>query len=188
MGILKAAAAETTIITTGLGLVLHIAGALALGAIGISSDELAGLKRTLDVEVVPDLVQGTAFAAEGDLGAVVLLQDALDLGEAVGLIGAGGDAGIREPLVCRESLEELDSASEEIRSLLGSLVVRVAVRVESGDASAVLAPFVLPEGLVLALIVLPILLHVVKSLTGSIGGEDITDVGVGSGSIALRRV
>ena len=188
MGISKAAATEATIVTSRLGLVLDVAGALALGTIGVSGDELAGLKRTLNVEVVPDLVQSAALAAESDLGAMVLLQDALDLGEAVGLVGAGGDACLRQPLVGRESLEELDSASEEIRSFLSILVVRVAVRVEGGDASAVLAPFVLPEGLVLTLVVLPVFLHVVKSLSSSIGGENIADVCVGSGSIALRRV
>ena len=187
-GILKAATAEATIITARLGLVLDSAGALALRTIGLSSDELAGLKRALDIEVIPDLVQSAAFATERDLCAVVLLQDTLDLVEAVGLVGGRGDAGVSKPLVGRQSLEKLDGTSKEISGLLGFLVVGVAVRFEGGDASAVLAPFMLPECLVLALVVLPVLLHVVKSVSGSVGGEKIADVLVGSGSIALSRV
>jgi hypothetical protein len=52
----------------------------------------------------------------------------------------------------------------------------------------VLAPLVLPEGLVVSLIVLLILLHDFKSFVGSGGLQDLGDVGVGAARVAVTPV
>lgn len=112
--------------------------------------------------MIPDLVKDLALAAESDFGAVLLGQDALNLGERISLASGWRDASVGEPLVRWQSLEEFDRLGEEIRGFLGGLVAAVALGVKSADASAVLAPFVLPKGLVVAFVVLPVLVHVVK--------------------------
>lgn len=50
-----------------------------------------------------------------------------------------------------------------------------------------LAPFVLPEGLIIALVVLPVGLHVAERVWG-LAGEDVGDVGVGTVIIALSGI
>ena len=177
------------VITARFGVVLNLALALALGAIRGRRDELAVLEGALDVEVVPDLVEDLALAAERDLGAVLLGQDALDLGHVVRLAGRGRDAGRGEPLVRWQRLEEADGAREEVGRLLAVLVaVAVARGLKGADAGAVLAPLVLPELLVVALVVLPVLVHVVERVAGVVGLEDLGDVGVSAIRVTLRRV
>jgi hypothetical protein len=150
--------------------------------------EGAGFERAADVEEVPDFVQGAARAAEVDFLAVLFAEGGLDFGGGVSLGCRGCDSGFREEIVRREGLEEGDGAVEEDGDFLGRLVVGVAARVEGGDAGAVLAPLVLPEGLVVALVVLPVLLHDFKSFIRAGGLQDFGDVGVGAARVAVGFV
>ena len=67
-------------------------------------------------------------------------------------------------------------------------VVDVAIRVEGGDAGAVFAPFVLPEGFVVAALVFPVGAHVGEEGGAAVGGEDGADVGVLAGFVAVLVV
>lgn len=67
-------------------------------------------------------------------------------------------------LVCIKPLEEINSLLEEVRGLLFRNISGIAFGIESTDACSVLAPLVLPKGLIIALIVLPICVHVVQSI------------------------
>lgn len=87
-----------------------------------------------------------------------------------------------------QRLEEIDRLLEEIDDLLLRGVVDVAGRVEGGDAGAVLAPLVLPEGLVVAAVVLPVGFHVGEERGAAVGGQDGADVGVLSGFVAVLAV
>jgi hypothetical protein len=112
----------------------------------------------------------------------------LDFGGRVRLGGGGRDAGLREEVVRGEGLEQGDGAVEEDGDFFGGLVVGVADRVEGGDAGAVLAPLVLPEGLVVAFVVFPVLLHDFQGLVGAGGLQDFGDVGVGAARVAVGFV
>jgi hypothetical protein len=150
--------------------------------------EGAGLEGAADVEEVPDFVQGAARAAEVDLLAVLRAEGGLDFGRGVRLCCRGHDASSREGVVGGEGLEEGDGAVEEDGDFFSRLVIGVAARIEGGDAGAVLAPLVLPEGLVVALVVLPVLLHVRQGLVGARGLQDFGDVGVGAARVAVGFV
>ena len=125
-----------------LGEVRDLVGASSLRTLGVAGLESTGLEGALDVEGVPDLVEGAALAADDDVGAVLGAQSLLDIGQGVLLAGRGGDAGGVEPLVGGEALEELDSAGEEVDGLVTGLVVGVARGVEGGNAGSVLSPLV----------------------------------------------
>lgn len=58
------------------------------------------------------------------------------------------------------------------------LVVVVAGRIEGADASSVLAPLVLPESLVIALVILPVGVHVCEQVRLAERVQDSSDVGV----------
>jgi hypothetical protein len=150
--------------------------------------EGAGLERAADVEEVPDFVEGAARAAEVDFLTVLFAEGGLDFGRRVSLCCRRRDSGVREEVVGGEGLEQGDGAVEEDGDFLGGLVVGVAGRVEGGDAGAVLAPLVLPEGLVVALVILPVLLHDFKSFIGAGGLQDVGDVGVGAARVAVGFV
>lgn len=137
--------------------------------------------------MVPDFVDDLALALDGDCGAVLLAQNALNGVEAVRLAGRRSDASISEPAVGGKSLEEADGAGEEVGGFLGGLVVGVAAGLQSADAGTVLAPFVLPEALVIALVVLPVGLHIAEGI-GSLAGQDVGDVGVGTVIVALSGI
>ena len=169
-----AAAAAAAFLRGPLDAVLR---AGALGTIGLAGHVLAVLGVALDIEEVPDLVEGLAGAGHGRGGAVALLQGIGDLLERVGLGGGRLDAGVGEELVGVELLEQRDRLVEEVDDLLLRLVVLVALGAERGHARAVLAPLVGPEGLVLALVVLPVLVHVVQEGL-VLGSDDGRDVGV----------
>lgn len=83
-----------------------------------------------------------------------------DLGICISLGGAGHDARVLEEGVRVQRGEELQRLLEEVDHLLRRHVVGVARRVEGADAGAVLAPFVLPERLVVAPVVFPVRGHV----------------------------
>lgn len=53
---------------------------------------------------------------------------------------------------------------EVIHNFLGGFVVRVALWLQCGYASSVFGPFVLPEGLVVAFVVLPVRAHVIEQV------------------------
>lgn len=152
-------------------------GAGRAGADGIGSDEFSGLDGALDVELVPELVEGAALAVDDDVVAVVRLESGLDGSKRVCLGGGGHNAGLLQPGIRRERLEHADGGVEEVNNLLARLVVAVAGRVEGAHAGGVLAKLVLPEGFVVALVVLPVLLHVAECIGGA-GAQDIADVGV----------
>lgn len=113
--------------------------------------------------MIPDLVPHLTLAVERDGRAVLLGQDVLDVVDVVRLRVGGLDAGLCQPIVRGQLLEEADGAREEVGRLLALLVaVAVAGRIQGADAGAVLAPLVLPEALVVAPDVLPVLIHVVE--------------------------
>jgi hypothetical protein len=125
-----------------LGQVLDTSlGAVALGSSGVNGNELTVGNTTADVEDVFDLVELTAAAGKNGGGSELLLECAGDLGVGVGLAGAGCDASTSQPIVGGQIL---DGGVEEIDKLIFLFVVAVAVRVQGGVTSSVLAPFVLP--------------------------------------------
>jgi hypothetical protein len=63
-------------------------------------------------------------------------------------------------LVTVKPLEQLNGLLEVVHDFSLWGVVVVALRLERADAGAVLAPLVLPEGLIIALVVFPIGVHV----------------------------
>lgn len=129
-------------------------------------------QRALEMEVPADLVQVFAVAVEGRCDAPRRLQRRSDLGQGKSLAGVGGDTSLGEPLVRREGLEQCDDLLEE-RDGFGALRAPTgqAGRLEGAVARAVLAPFVFPELLVLAVDVDPVLVHEVEGVGGSLGGE-----------------
>ena len=82
----------------------------------------------------------------------------------------------------------MDGLGEEIDDFLLRGVVGVAVRVEGADAGAVLAPLVLPEGLVVAAVVGPVGAHVGQEGVAAVGLEDLRDVGVLPALVAVLVV
>ena len=168
--------------------VLESARARALSSIRRSRNKVTILKRALNVVVVPNLVQGTARATKSNRSTVLLLQSVLNIGQLV-LLGAGRlDAGSGQPLVSRKGLEECDSLVEEVHGLLAGLVVGVAARLKGANASSVLAPFVLPEGLVITLVILPVSVHVVQGVISTEGLQNVSDVGVSPAAVTLSWV
>lgn len=87
-----------------------------------------------------------------------------------------------------EAFEKVDCFLEEINDLFLRSVTGVAARVQGADASAVLAPLMRPETLVVPLIVLPICVHVIEKVSLAIRREDVGYVGVGTVWIAVRVV
>lgn len=63
-------------------------------------------------------------------------------------------------LVGIETLEEIHGLLEEVTDFLLGIVIRVAVGFDGVDACAMLVPLVGPEALIVALVVLPVSLHV----------------------------
>ena len=87
-----------------------------------------------------------------------------------------------------QRLEQVNGLLEEIDNFFLWGVVDVAVRVEGGDAGAVFAPFVLPEGFVVAAVVFPVGFHVGEEGCAAVGGEDGADVCVLAGFVAVLAV
>jgi hypothetical protein len=134
----------------------------------------------LDIEEIPGLVQLAAGTADIDLGAVQLAQSSLNLAQSVGLGVIRGDASIGKSLsytldvsldkrdvvyvktylVGIQTLEEIDGLLEKVADLLLRRVVGIAVNIDGVDTSAMLSPLVLPEGLVVAIDVDPVVIHI----------------------------
>lgn len=87
-----------------------------------------------------------------------------------------------------KTLEQIHHLLEEIANFLLRGVFRVAVWVDGVDASAVLAPLVSPEGLVVTVDVDPVLLHVGQEIGATLFCQDVCDVGVGTAGVAARLV
>ena len=129
--------------------------------------------------MVPDLVQGSRLAAKGDLDArSVSGNSSLDLRKSVRLACARHNTRSFEPLVAGKYLEEIYRFLEVLHNLFGSLVVSVAIWYHGGNASSMLGPLVFPESLIIALIVLPVGIHVVEEVRGTKGSDYVGDVGV----------
>ena len=171
-----------------LGQVLDARGGTLRSSQGDGGLEVAGFQRAADVEEVPDLVQGAAGAAEVDFLAVFGAEGCLDFGRSVRFSGGRGDSGFGEEFVGGQGLEEGDGAVEEDGDFGCGGVVGVAGRVEGRDAGAVFAPLVLPEGLVVALVVFPVLLHHGQGVVGARGAQDFGDVFVGAARVAVGFV
>ena len=61
-----------------------------------------------------------------------------------------------------QALEQLNRLVEEVKNLLLRGIVGVAVGIQRADTGSVLAPFMLPEGLVIPRLVFPICVHVIQ--------------------------
>ena len=90
---------------------------------------------------------------------MILRKRSLDSITAVRLRRARSNARITQPLIRRQRFEQVHRSVEEIRHFFRGLVIGVTVWVKSRDTSAVLAPFVLPEGFRGAGVRGPVLLH-----------------------------
>ena len=137
------------------------------------------LRASVHVVVVVHLIElcgvGTR-ALDRSIDVAIPHQRFADLGIGVRLRGAGHNAGVREERVCIEHREELQCLLKEIHHLLRGHVVGVAGGVKGADASAVLAPFVFPERLVVAPVVLPVHGHVIQQVVAVEVFEDLRDV------------
>ena len=125
---------------------------------------------------------------DGDVDASGLLKRGEDGGAGVGFGRVWDDACGREELVAGEGLEKSHGLVEEIYHLLLWNVVGVAARFQSADAGSVLAPFVLPEGLIRCSLVFPVGIHVVEEVGGASRGKDGADVGIRTRSVAVGVV
>lgn len=91
-------------------------------------------------------------------------------------------------LVRIETLEKIHHLLEEIADFLLRGVVGVAAGIDGVDASAVLAPLVSPETLVVAVDVDPVVLHVGQEIGATLFCQDVRDVGVGTRGVAAGLV
>lgn len=90
--------------------------------------------------------------------------------------------------VRRQSLEEIDGLLEVVCRFLLRSIVGVTSWIESANASTMLGPLMLPERLVVALIVLPVYIHVVERALLAILCKGGANARIGTGSIAVRVV
>lgn len=91
-------------------------------------------------------------------------------------------------LVRIETLEKIHHLLEEIADFLLRGVVGVAAGIDGVDASAVLAPLVSPEALVVAVDVDPVVLHVGQEIGATLCCQDVRDVGIGTRGVATGLV
>lgn len=76
----------------------------------------------------------------------------------------GGDGDGRRYSVAVESLEKINCRLEEVRDFFLRSVISVAACIKGTDTSSVLFPFMLPEGLVIAVDVYPVGIHIRKQV------------------------
>jgi hypothetical protein len=128
------------------GQVLYIRlGAVALGTSRVDSNKLTIGDTTADVEDVFNLIELTAAAGKDRGGSEFLLKCTGDLCVGVGLARARSNTSIGQPLIGGQILEQRDGGVEEIDKLVFLFIIAVAVGVQGGVTSTVLAPFVLPD-------------------------------------------
>lgn len=178
-----------------LGLVADASGG-AVGGLAVwpAGEEGPRLHWPGDVEVVPDLVEGVAATADGDLGAVSFGQGVFDVLAGVGFCIGGDDGGVgeglgvvslgyllaegRTDLVSGQGAEELHCRVEIVYDLALRVVVLVAVGFERADAGPVFVPLVFPERRVVATEVFPVPAHVVEEVAAAGVDQDQGDVAV----------
>lgn len=85
---------------------------------------------------------------------------------------------IKTYLVRVKPFEQVHSSLKVINHFLLWNVTRVAARRKSTNASTMFGPFVLPEGLIVAGIILPIRVHGIKDISPARRGYDGGYVGV----------
>lgn len=169
----------------------------------LSVDDIAA-----NVEEIPDLGQGTVVTAQVNLRAVQLGKRRLNFARGVSLGGIGRNSSGSESLdtisvyrhilsllerrrsylVCIQALEQIHHLLEEITHFLLRLVIGVAGRLDRVQTGAVLAPFVLPEGLVVPVDVNPVLVHVGEELGAILRLQDLGDIGVGAAGVTVGLV
>lgn len=149
------------------------------------------MRASIHVVVIVDLVElgsvGTA-ALDRSVDVAIPHQGFPDLGIGVRFRGAGHDPCVLEEGVRVQDGEELERLLEVIDHLLCGHVVGVAGCIKGANAGAVLAPFVFPERLVVAPIVLPVYGHVVQQVVAVEMFEDLGYVLVLSGFVAVLLV
>ena len=84
--------------------------------------------------------------------------------------------------------EQLHSLLEEVHNLLLWLVANVAGWIKGADAGTMLAPFVLPERFVIGPLVFPVDVHVIEEIIAVASLENLRDVGVLAGLIAVLTI
>ena len=122
------------------------------------------LRTSVHVVVIVHLIKLSGVgpsALDCSVDMAILHQRFPNLGIGVRLRGARHDACIIEECVGVQHGEQLECLLEEVNDLLCRHVVGVARCIEGADARSVLAPFMLPERLVIAPIILPVYGHVV---------------------------
>ena len=95
---------------------------------------------------------------------------------------------MRKPFVGGQGFEEVNCCLEVVDYLFLGRVVCVALRVQGADTCAVFLPFVVPKGLVVALVVFPVGVHVGEQIGLARSGYDGGDVGVGASRVAVGVV
>lgn len=95
---------------------------------------------------------------------------------------------VRTYLVSIKTLEQIHHFLEEITHFLLRLIVAVAAWVNCVQTSTVLAPFMLPERLVVSVDVHPVLVHVVDEIGTALRVENGRDVGVGTVGVTIGLV
>lgn len=130
------------------------------------------------IKDLPDLVKDLAVTVNVDLVTKVLLDRSLDLRKGVGSSEGGHDTVGREPVVSRESLVGSHRFLEVDDDILLGLVVVEAFGLERGNTCSVLVKLVLPETLVVALVILPVRVHVRQHVGLACRLENLGNVGV----------
>jgi hypothetical protein len=91
-------------------------------------------------------------------------------------------------LVSIKPLEQINGLLEIITDFLLRLIASIATRLNSVNASTVLAPLVFPEGLVVTINVDPVLVHVRDQIGAVLCLQDLGDVGVCARGVAVGLV
>ena len=155
----------------------------------IGRDERPRLHRALDIVKIPDFIQLVRVGAlDHRCKPPGRLQRRDDRVARIRLTAIGCDPRVRQPGIGRQRLEQIHRLLEEIHHLLLRHVIGVAAWFQRADAGAVLAPLVLPEALVVALVVLPVGVHVGEEVRGPCGRDDGGDVGVGARGVTVGVV
>ena len=146
---------------------------------------------SVHIVVIIHLVQLRAIfsgALNRSVDVTIPYQRLPNLSIRIRLGGARHDARIFEKGICIQDREELESLLEIIHNFLRWYIIGVAIRVEGTDAGTVFAPFVFPEGLILALIIFPVYLHVVQEIVAVEMFKDLGDVFVLTSFVAVLLV
>lgn len=84
--------------------------------------------------------------------------------------------------------EQIHRDLEEVDSLNSSLVVCITAGVQSGNAGSMLSPLVFPEFLVCLIVTVPVGVHIIQELGGTIGLDQGCDISILARRITFLRV